>query len=152
MMLQPRPELSLLNVVAPVVIALLCIGAFSLLKEPARRNLSALMISGAGAAYLNGGMLGWEFAFCAVMTGVAYLGLRDYKFIGLGWLLHTGWDVVHHLYGNPIVPFAPLSSFGCAVCDPVLALWYFMGAPPIQTWFRKAHGARSRPEAVSRVP
>jgi Family of unknown function (DUF6010) len=39
------------------------------------------------------------------------------------------WDVVHHLYGNPIVPFAPLSSAGCAVCDLVLAGWYFAGAP-----------------------
>jgi hypothetical protein len=107
----------------------------SLFKEPNRRNFSALMIAGAGAAYLNGGLLGWEFAFCTVMTGVAYWGLKDYRLIGIGWLLHTAWDTVHHLYGTPIVPFVPLSSFGCAICDPALALWYFRGAPSVFTWF-----------------
>jgi hypothetical protein len=48
-----------------------------------------------------------------------------------GWLLHTGWDVLHHLYGNPIVPFVPGSSLGCAICDPVIAIWCFAGAPSI---------------------
>jgi Family of unknown function (DUF6010) len=34
---------------------------------------------------------------------LAYWGLRDYRFIGIGWLLHTVWDVSHYLYGTPIV-------------------------------------------------
>ncbi|PYU22172.1 MAG: hypothetical protein DMG30_15570 [Acidobacteria bacterium] len=46
-----------------------------------------------------------------------------HNFIGIGWLFHTGWDVLHHLYGNPIVPFVPTSSLGCAICDPVIAIW-----------------------------
>jgi Family of unknown function (DUF6010) len=87
------------------------------------------MIAGAGAAYLSGGFGVTEFALCSAMTFVAYRGLSNYQWVGLGWLMHTGWDVAHHLYGNLIIPFAPLSSFGCAICDPVLAIWYFAGAP-----------------------
>jgi hypothetical protein len=118
-------------------VALIFITLCSLFREPNRQNFSVLMIAGAGAAYLNGGLLGWEFAFCTVITGVAYWGLKDDRFIGIGWLLHTAWDTVHHLYGTPIVPFVPLSSFGCTICDPALALWYFRGAPSIFTWFPK---------------
>jgi hypothetical protein len=39
------------------------------------------------------------------------------------------WDVLHHLFGNPIIPFLPASSIGCAVCDVVIALWCFAAAP-----------------------
>src|SRR5262249_32006839 len=116
------------DVVAPVVVAILFIVATSAFKEPQRRNFNAIMIAGAGAAYLNGGLGIWEFAFTAVVTYCAYRGLNSYGFIGLGWLLHTGWDVMHHLYGNPIVPFVPTSSLGCAICDPVTAWWCLGGA------------------------
>lgn len=71
-----------------------------------------------------------------MVTYCAYRGLRSYGFIGIGWLLHTGWDVLHHLYGNPIVPFVPDSSFGCAICDPVITLWCFAGAPSVYDLFR----------------
>lgn len=137
MPIQSRPEITIIQLIAPLVVALIYITLCSLLQEPKRRHFSAITIAGAGAAYLNGGLLGWEFAFCTVMTGVAYWGLEDYRFIGLGWLLHTAWDTVHHLYGTPIVPFVPLSSFGCAICDSALALWYFRGAPSVFTWFPK---------------
>jgi hypothetical protein len=120
-----------LDLVAPVLVALVYIGACSLFREPNRRNFNAIMIAGAGAAYLNGGFGGWEFAFTAIVTYLAYRGLRSYDFIGVGWLLHTGWDVLHHLYGNPIVPFAATSSLGCAICDPVIAIWCFWGAPSV---------------------
>src|SRR5262249_35086219 len=56
---------------------------------------------------------------------------RSYRFIGIGWLLHTGWDILHHLYGNPLLPFDPTSSLGCAICDPVIAAWCFAGAPSL---------------------
>jgi hypothetical protein len=135
MPIQSRPEITMIELISPLVVALIFITLCSLFREPNRQSFSALMIAGAGAAYLNGGLLGWEFAFCNVMTAVAYFGLKDYRFIGIGWLLHTAWDTVHHLYGTPIVPFVPLSSFGCMICDPVLALWYFRGAPSIFTWF-----------------
>ncbi|MGW2319158.1 DUF6010 family protein [Streptomyces sp. NPDC001233] len=86
------------------------------------------MVAGAGAAYLSGGGLGgWEFAFTAVATFDACKGLDSWAWIGVGWLLHTAWDVVHHLKGHPIIPFAHDSSFGCALCDPVIAVWCLGG-------------------------
>ena len=116
---------------APVVIALIFIALVSLIREPCRRGFNAIMVAGAGAAYLGAGLGPWEFAYTTLATYIAYRGLRSYTFIGIAWLLHTGWDIVHHLYGNPIVPFAPKSSLGCAICDPVIALWCFMGAPSL---------------------
>ena len=44
-------------------------------------------------------------------------------------MLHTGWDVVHHLLGLPILSFQPTSSAGCAITDLLIALWFFAGAP-----------------------
>ncbi len=128
--------LSLMNWIAPVLIGLGYITLSSRLAEPARQKFNAVMIAGAGAAYLSGGFGGFEFAFTSLMTWVAYHGLRDYRFIGFGWLLHTAWDFAHYLYGNPIVPFASTSSFGCAICDPVIAIWCFMGAPSVFARFR----------------
>ncbi|MFC5827210.1 DUF6010 family protein [Nonomuraea insulae] len=41
------------------------------------------------------------------------------------------WDVIHDLKDAPILPFAEHSSFGCAICDPVIALWCFAGGPSV---------------------
>jgi Family of unknown function (DUF6010) len=120
-----------MELVAPVLVGIIYVSLCSFLEEPSRRNFNAIMVAGAGAAYLNGGFGPWEFAFTAVVTFCAYRGLRSYNFIGLGWLLHTGWDVLHHLYGNPIVPFVPTSSLGCAICDPLIAIWCFAGGPAL---------------------
>lgn len=117
LLMQRLEVLSLMNWIAPILIGLLYITLSSLLREPARQKVNAVMIAGAGAAYLSGGFGVWEFVFAAVVTTCAYYGLQDYRFIGAGWLLHTGWDFAHYLYGNPIVPFAATSSFGCAICD-----------------------------------
>ncbi len=88
-----------------------------------------------------------------VMTYVAYRGLDSWTFIGIGWLLHTAWDLVHHLKGNPILPFYHDSSMACAICDPVIALWCFRGGPSlialVRGWFGPgrttdhAHGGAS---------
>jgi Family of unknown function (DUF6010) len=123
--------LGIADVVAPILIGVLFIAAVSLFKEPNRRNFMAIMIAGAGAAYLNGGLGIWEFLFTAVVTVCAYRGLRSYQWIGVGWVLHTGWDVIHHVYGSPIVPFLPSSSAGCAICDVVIAAWCFAGGPAL---------------------
>jgi len=120
-----------MNVVGPIIIGVVYVSLCSLFKEPGRRNFNAIMVAGAGAAYLSGGFGIWEFAFTAVMTFCAYNGLRSYTFIGIAWLLHTGWDALHHLYGHPIIPFVPTSSFGCAICYPVIAVWCFAGGPSI---------------------
>jgi len=138
-------QIHLVDVVAPVVVATLFIVATSTFQEPQRRNFNAIMVAGAGAAYLNGGLGIWEFAFSAVLTSCAYKGLNSYGFIGLGWILHTGWDAMHHLYGNPIVPFVPTSSLGCAICDPMIAAWCFAGAPSVYSLATKRNLTTSGP-------
>jgi hypothetical protein len=62
-------------------------------------------------------------------TPFVYLGLRSYQFIGLASLMHAAWDFPHHLWGNPIWPFLPTSSFGCMIFDTVIAVWFLAGAP-----------------------
>lgn len=126
-----------MSIFMPILIGLIAIGCISLIPEPHRRRVNALAVAGAGAAYLSGGGFGpWEFVLPVVMTYVAYRGLDNWAFIGIGWLLHTAWDIGHHLQGSPIIPFAEYSSFGCSICDPVLALWCFAGGPSIIDWAR----------------
>ncbi len=127
-MIVPRPELTLPNIVGPVVTSALFIAAMSLLREPKRQRLSALFIAGAGGVYFGAGFGWWEVAFYALFTFLAFKGWSDYRFVGLGWVLHVVWDVLHHLYGRSILPFLPLSSAGCAICDTGIAIWYFLGA------------------------
>ena len=136
MLPHPVPEFTLTHALAAVGIALLYITLSSLVREPHRQNLSAIIVAGAGAAYLSSGLGAWEFAFCAVMTWVAYRGLTHYYYLGIAWLMHTGWDILHHLYADPIVPMSPASSAGCAVCDTLIALWFFSQAPSVVGWFR----------------
>ncbi|HEX2486862.1 MAG TPA: DUF6010 family protein, partial [Myxococcota bacterium] len=120
-----------LDAVGPALGALVFVVAMSFVREPARRELNAIVVAGAGSAYLNGGLGLLEFAFIAVATTLAYLGLRSYRYIGLAWLLHAGWDVVHHFYGQPIWPWMPTSSFGCMVFDSLIAAWFLAGAPSV---------------------
>ncbi|MBW4720482.1 DUF6010 family protein [Saccharothrix obliqua] len=128
-----------MTVLAPILIGLAYVLISSFIREPNRRRFNAVMVAGAGAAYLSGGGLGgWEFAFTAAVTYCAYRGLESWRFIGVGWLLHTAWDVVHHLQGNPIIPFAELSSFGCAICDPVIAVWCLLGGRSVVDRLRPA--------------
>lgn len=147
MIIQARPPLTLAELIAPLAVAGLFILLCALLREPARRSFSAIMIAGAGAAYLSGGLGLWEFAFCGLITVVAFRGLADYRFIGAGWVLHTLWDIAHHLWGHPIVPVLPLSSAGCAVCDLGLAGWYFAGAPSPWPWTAGDSSATTPPVA-----
>jgi Family of unknown function (DUF6010) len=125
------PAFGLLDAIPPVLIAGLFIALASLLREPTRQKFNAIFVAGAGAAYLNGGLGPLEFAFTAVATYVAYRGLDSYRFIGFAWILHTLWDVAHHLYGRPIVYFQPTSSAGCAITDTLIALWFFANAPSV---------------------
>ncbi|MEV6306558.1 DUF6010 family protein [Actinoplanes sp. NPDC051861] len=121
-----------MNVLVPILIGVAYVVLSSLIPDPHRRPFNAIMVGGAGAAYLSGGGLGvGEVAFAAVLAFVAFRGLTSWTWIGVGWLLHTAWDVVHHLRGEPILPFDHNSSFGCALCDPVIALWCLAGGPSL---------------------
>ena len=131
-------EFAVMAVLGPALNAIAFVLAMSLVREPARQQFNAILVAGAGAAYLNGGLGFWEYPFLPLATAADYLGLRSYRWIGVAWLLHTVWDVVHHVNGNPIWPWIPLSSLGCAVLDAVIAIWFLAGAPSVYALVRRA--------------
>lgn len=122
---------TIMDYIAPVIVAFIFIAIVSLIKEPNKQKFNAVFMGGAGAAYLSGGLGLLEFVFCSVITWLAFKGLDNYKYIGIAWLLHTCWDIIHHFYGNPIVTFAVNSSGQCAICDVIIAIWFFFNAPSI---------------------
>ena len=127
-MYRPLPE-HLADYLGPAIAAIVFIVVMSLVKEPARRNFNAIVVAGAGGVYLSGGFGPWELLYPPIAAVMAYLGLRSHRFIGIAWLMHAAWDVVHHFFGNPIWPFMPTSSFGCLIFDTTIAIWFLAGAP-----------------------
>jgi hypothetical protein len=125
------PPLQLMDYVGPAIGAIVFVAIMSLVKEPTRRNLNTILVAGAAGVYMSGGLGRWELVYCAAATAVAYQGLRAYRYIGIGWLMHAAWDLVHHLHGNPIWPFMPTSSFGCLIFDSLIAIWFIAGAPSL---------------------
>jgi len=136
MLAHHAPELLLMDLVGPAIGGLIFIGIMSFVPEPARQRFNAVFVAGAGAAYLNGGLAGWEFAYIGLATALAFKGLSSYRYIGIAWLSHAIWDVLHHLYATPIWPWMPTSSAGCAVFDAVIALWFLLQAPSAFDWLR----------------
>lgn len=125
-------------VVSAVLIGICYVLVNSVIGESHRRRFNAIMVAGAGAAYLSSGGFGpWEIGFTAVITYCAYRGLESWTYIGIAWLLHTALDVVHYIKGTPILPFAHSSSLGCAICDPVIAIWCFGGGRSVQQFRRR---------------
>jgi hypothetical protein len=122
-------SLFVIDFAAPAIAAVLFVVGMSLLREPTRRTFNAVFVAGAGGVYLSGGLGPWELLYPALATPVAYFGLRSHRFIGVAWLMHSCWDLVHHSWGNPIWPFMPTSSFGCMIFDAVIAVWFLAGAP-----------------------
>jgi hypothetical protein len=108
----------------------------SLIKEPLRQKINAGLIAVAGGAYINAGLMPFDQLFNVLLVFIAYKGLQNYKFIALGWILHTCWDIVHHFYGNPIDPSAPFSTNVCAFFDVFIAIWFFFNAPSIFSLFK----------------
>ena len=114
-----------MNLVAAPAVA----GLMGLLPEPWRRRMSVAALGVASLVYLGHELGLWEFVFAAVLVVCAVGGRRSYRLIGIGWLVHTLSDVFHHSVGDPMIASMPLSSFGCAIFDPLLAIWYFYDAP-----------------------
>ena len=121
--------LVVMDYLGPAAGALVFVVAMSLVAEPTRRTLNAIILAGVSGAYLSGGFGPWELIYPVITTPVAFLGLRSYRLIGVGWLVHASWDIAHHLWGNPIWPFMPSSAFGCMIFDSMIALWFLAGAP-----------------------
>jgi hypothetical protein len=126
------PPLLIMDYIGPAIGAIAFVLIMSMVREPARRSVNAMIVAGASGVYLSGGGFGLgELLFPVVALPVAYHGLRAYRFVGSAWLMHSGWDAAHHLWGHPIWPFMPTSSFGCLIFDALIAVWFLAGAPSI---------------------
>ncbi len=119
----------LYDIISSISGGLIFIALVSLIPEPYRKRIMAMMLAVAGGVYVNNGFGQYEMLAAILIGLLAYYGLKSYQYIALGWLVHTGLDVLHHIHGYPIISTGPLSSFGCAVFDVVIAVWFFMGAP-----------------------
>ena len=84
-----------MSIVIPILIGVLYVTAVSVIREPHRLRFNAIMVAGAGAAYLSSGAFGpWEVAFTAAMTYCAYRGLTSYRWIGVAWLLRRAPNIL----------------------------------------------------------
>src|SRR5881394_1391520 len=136
------PALSITDYIGPVIGAVVFGSMLSLLKEPTRRTVSAVIAAGLTGVYMSGGGFGvWELVFPLVAMPIAYIRLRSYAAIAVVWFMHSGWDLLHHVWGNPIWPFMPTSSFGCLIFDAVIAPWFVAGAPARVDGVRRASTA-----------
>jgi hypothetical protein len=120
-----------MDYVAPAIGAAVFVLVMSLVPEPTRRTLNAVIVGGAAGVYLSGGFGLWELVYPVAVTPVVYRALASHRYIGIAWLMHAAWDLPHHLWGNPIWPFMATSSFGCFVFDTLIALWFIAGAPAL---------------------
>jgi hypothetical protein len=140
----------------PLVPALLVIVILSKLPEPVRMRVSAVSAAGFTGLYLNGGFGAWELVYMAVASVPAYYAQRSYSAAGVAWLMHAGWDLLHHFYGNTLWHWDPMSSLGCAIMDPLVALWFFAGAPSVLGRSTRAQNPadapRHSPALVQRIP
>ena len=143
------PPLVVMDCVGPAVAGVVFVLIMSLVAEPTRRSFNAIFVAGASGVYLTGGFGLWELIYPAIAIPIVYLGLRSYRFIGFAWLLHSCWDFVHHVWGNPIWPFMPTSSFGCMIFDAVLSLWFLAGAPSLRP-YRAGRTLSSPPVTLGR--
>jgi hypothetical protein len=122
------PALLTVDYLGPAIGAVLFVLGMSFVKEPVRQTLSAIPVAGSCGVYLSGGFGPWELLYPALATPIVYRGLRSYRYIGVAWLMHGAWDLPHHLWGNPIWPFMPTSSFGCLIFDSLIAIWFLVSA------------------------
>src|SRR5579862_9502163 len=76
MVMHPAP-LTVMEYIGPALGALLFVAVMSLVAEPTRRTLNAIILAGASGVYLSGGFGLWELTYPVVRAGrVAIAGRR----------------------------------------------------------------------------
>ncbi len=128
---------SFLLVVQNLGLAALFVAVVGLLKEPTRQRAMAIMVGMAGGLFATPPFAEAGFLVGAVIAACGYFGLKSYPFIGLGWLLHAAWDTFRYSQDAGLVGQPPHASLGCAVFDPMIALWFFLGAPSVWRFARR---------------
>ncbi len=127
----PAPGHYRRQIVGNVIAAPVFVVLVSQVPEPWRRWAMVALLVVAAVVYLGHGLGRGEWLLGAAIGLCAVGGLASYPVIGLGWLLHTVSDVWHHRRGRPMVARIPMSSFGCAVFDPLIAIWFLLNAPTV---------------------
>jgi hypothetical protein len=89
-----------MDVIGPAIGAGLLVLAMSLVPEPRRRILNAVIVGGASGVYLSGGFGVWELVCPVLITPLVYRALDSHRYIGVAWLLHAVWDLAHHFWGH----------------------------------------------------
>jgi hypothetical protein len=120
-----------IDIVSGFMIAAIWIYGFSFVSEPRRRQVNCILVGLAAATYGNHSFALIEAAGTIIVLTLGILGLGDYRWLGVAWLVHSGLDIAHHIANDPMFRYFPASSFACAITDPILALWFFAGAPDI---------------------
>ena len=120
-----------MDYVGPALGALVFVAVMSLVAEPTRRTLNDAHPGGRERCVLE-----WRLR----PVGIDLPRHRHRDLVSrttvvsvcrVGWLVHAGWDLAHHLWGNPIWPFMPSSAFGCMIFDSVIAVWFLAGCAVI---------------------
>ena len=114
----------MLDLLVPAVAAAVFLLVTSRIREPTRLRVHAVIVAGASGVYLNAGLGTWEILYAVAALAVAYRALGSYRWVGVAWLMHSAWDAVHHLQGYELLDVVPQSSFGCAICDAVLGVYF----------------------------
>lgn len=115
--------IELIRLLPPALAGLLFVAVLARITEPVRHRILAVTAAGFSTLYVAGGLGPWELLYMVPAAYVAYRALTSYRFVALAWLMHPVWDLVHHIAGQPLWAWAPGSSLGCAVFDPIVALW-----------------------------
>jgi hypothetical protein len=71
--------LAVMDYVRPVLGALLFVAVMSLVGEPTRRTLNAIILAGASGVYLSGGFGLWELIYPIIGTAIGFHALRSYR-------------------------------------------------------------------------
>jgi hypothetical protein len=119
------PTVHLPALLGSALAALLAVFLMSRMREPVRHKFNVVIVAGFSTIYVGGALGAWELLYVLPAAYVAYRAIDSYRFVAVGWLMHPVWDIVHHLHGSPLWPWMPASSVGCAVFDPIVALWAF---------------------------
>src|SRR5262249_26328628 len=117
-------SMTITDVLGPAIGACVFVLVMSLVSEPTRRTLNAGTVPGASGVHLRGGIRIWHLGDSVLVTPMVHRALKSFRYIGIAWLMHAVWDLLPHLWGNPIWPFMRTSSFGCFVFDSLIAVWF----------------------------
>ena len=93
------------------------------LRTAAAVGLVAAALAYVGAALLAGdrAALGLELAGLALFGALGWAGLRDGRWLVVGWLVHPLWDAAFHLLGTGGAPGMTGYAHVCLAFDPVVA-------------------------------